>query len=198
MDIKNNSSNSLRIEKQFKNIEDIDSNQYSNQENNNQNQKNEKDLENLNNNNYNNNNYLNKNNYNNKNNSNNNLNNEIDNRNKIPYIENIQNLPINNNIRTPEQNINNMNFQEDNNIDYRLQYALNKLGLNSLINVFLNNNMSFNDLLFLTKDDLNELNLELVQRNRLLIFIKEFSSVAKYYSLDEIKAFFGQNPKFKN
>ena len=91
-----------------------------------------------------------------------------------------------------------MNIEENNNIDYRLQYTLNRLGLSSLMDVFVNNNMSFNDLLFLTKDDLNELNLELVKRNRLLVFIKEFSAVAKNYSLDEIKVFFAQNPKFKN
>ena len=216
VDIKSNNSNSLKNEKQSKNTEDMDSNKYSNQENNNLNQKNENNLDNFNNNyeknnNNNNNNYNNDNNYNNNNNNknfnnnnnninnnfNNAMNNEMNNGNENPYMENIQNIP-NNNKMSQEENINNMNFEEDNMIDYRLQYTLNRLGLNSLMDIFLNNNMSFNDLLFLTKDDLDELNLELVKRNRLLVFIKEFSAVAKNYSLDEIKVFFAQNPKFKN
>ncbi len=80
--------------------------------------------------------------------------------------------------------------------DNRLNYVLNKLGLDSLSHIFEGNHMSFNDILFLSKEDLNELNFKIFQKNRLLSFIEEYSQIAKTYSLSEIKSFFGENHKF--
>jgi hypothetical protein len=87
---------------------------------------------------------------------------------------------------------NNLNESED----IRLNFVMQKLGLESLIHIFKNYHMSFNDLLFLTKDDLNELGLKIFQKNRLLSFIEEYSSKAKNYSLEEIQAFFEENNIF--
>jgi len=91
-------------------------------------------------------------------------------------------------------------MQENNNInehfefeDIRLYYVMEKLGLESLIPIFEQYHMSFNDILFLTKDDLNELGLKIFQKNRLISFIEEYSSKAKNYTLEEIQTFFEEN-----
>ena len=77
--------------------------------------------------------------------------------------------------------------------DIRLNYVMEKLGLESLIPVFEQYHMSFNDILFLTKDDLNELGLKIFQKNRLISFVEEYSSKAKNYTLEEIQKFFDEN-----
>ena len=77
--------------------------------------------------------------------------------------------------------------------DIRLNYVMEKLGLESLIPVFEQYHMSFNDILFLTKDDLNELGLKIFQKNRLISFVEEYSSKAKNYTLEEIEKFFDEN-----
>ena len=96
-----------------------------------------------------------------------------------------QNESINNN----ENNNINMNESED----PRLNYVMQKLGLESLIHIFENYHMSFNDVLFLTKEDLNELGFKIFQKNRLLSFIEEYTAKAKNYTLEEIKEFFEEN-----
>ena len=77
--------------------------------------------------------------------------------------------------------------------DIRLKYVMEKLGLDSLIPIFEQYHMSFNDILFLTKDDLNELGLKIFQKNRLISFIEEYSSQSKNYTLEEIQTFFDKN-----
>ena len=86
-------------------------------------------------------------------------------------------------------NNNNVNESED----IRLNYVMQRLGLESLIEVFENYHMSFNDVLFLSKDDLNELGFKIFQKNRLLSFIEEYTSKAKNYTLEEIQNFFEEN-----
>ena len=70
---------------------------------------------------------------------------------------------------------------------------MGKLGLESLIPIFEQYHMSFNDILFLTKDDLDELGLKIFQKNRLISFIQEYSSKAKNFTREEIQAFFEEN-----
>ena len=77
--------------------------------------------------------------------------------------------------------------------DIRLNYVMEKLGLETLIPVFEQYHMSFNDILFLTKDDLNELGLKIFQKNRLISFVEEYSSKSKNYTLEEIQKFFDEN-----
>ena len=111
--------------------------------------------------------------------------------NKINNQENKENFE--------KQNISNSNNDENNinnNIEYedmRLNYVMIKLGLDSLISIFEQYQMSFNDILFLTNEDLEELGLKIYQKNRLLSFIKEYSSKAKNYTLEEIEKFFEEN-----
>ena len=60
--------------------------------------------------------------------------------------------------------------------DDRLTYTLITLDLGKLIHIFEDNNISFVDMLLLTKEDLIELNLEIFQRNRILNFSKLFTN----------------------
>ena len=92
-----------------------------------------------------------------------------------------------------EEDEDNLNEQED---DDRLSYTLITLGLENLIHIFEENNISFIDLLLLSKEDLIELQLEMFQRNRIFHFAKLFSKYAKNYSISEISDFFGFNKQF--
>lgn len=96
-----------------------------------------------------------------------------------------------NNDNNEDNDINNHNLNDIE--DSRLSFVLQKLGLESLIKVFESYHMSFNDLLFLSKDDLNELGFKIYQKNRLISFIEEYTSKAKNYTLEEIKTFFDEN-----
>ena len=80
--------------------------------------------------------------------------------------------------------------------DDRLTYTLITLDLGNLIHIFEDNNISFVDMLLLSKEDLIELQLEIFQRNRILNFSKLFSKYAKNYSIREISDFFTFNKQF--
>ena len=117
---------------------------------------------------------------------------EMENPNKNEYIGEDKNQENNNYERITinnENNTNDVNKSED----IRLNFVMQKLGLESLIHIFENYHMSFNDVLFLTRDDLNELGLKIFQKNRLISFIEEYTSKAKNYTLEEIQAFFEEN-----
>ena len=92
-----------------------------------------------------------------------------------------------------EEDEDNLNKQED---DDRLSYTLITLGLENLIHIFFFFYISFIDLLFLSKEDLIELQLEMFQRNRIFHFSKLFSKYAKNYSINEISDFFTFNKQF--
>ena len=128
------------------------------------------------------------------NNSNNNQEDEIENNNTEKII--IDNNNKENFEQEQEQIINEDNNNITENIGYediRLNYVMTKLGLESLLPIFEQYHMSFNDILFLTKDDLNELGLKIFQKNRLISFVEEYSSKAKNYTLEEIETFFEEN-----
>ena len=125
------------------------------------------------------------------NNSNNNQENDLENNNTEKIIINKNNE---NYEQEPIINEDNNNITE--NIGYediRLNYVMTKLGLESLLPIFEQYHMSFNDILFLTKDDLNELGLKIFQKNRLISFVEEYSAKAKNYTLEEIETFFEEN-----
>ena len=128
------------------------------------------------------------------NNTNNNQEDEIENNNTEKII--IDNNNKENFEQEQEQIINEDNNNITENIGYediRLNYVMTKLGLESLLPIFEQYHMSFNDILFLTKDDLNELGLKIFQKNRLISFVEEYSSKAKNYTLEEIETFFEEN-----
>jgi len=90
----------------------------------------------------------------------------------------------------------NNNNDDEEEEDDRLTYTLITLDLGELIHIFEENNISFVDMLLLSKDDLKELQLKLYQRNRIHNFSVLFSKYAKNYSISEISDFFGFNQKF--
>ena len=80
--------------------------------------------------------------------------------------------------------------------DARLNFTLSILGLNNLINLFNEKNITFIDLLLLSKESMKELQLEMYQRNRIYNFSMLFTKFAKEYSLEEIKQFFESHKQF--
>lgn len=94
------------------------------------------------------------------------------------------------------ENLNNLiQSNNSNNFDPRLEYVLKILDLENLIHLFNSNKLTFNDILFLSKDDLIEMNICLVPRNRILKFSEVYKHHGKDYSLEEIYDFFA---KFKH
>ena len=78
----------------------------------------------------------------------------------------------------------------------RLIYVLLTLGLGDIIHIFNENNISFIDLLLLSKESLKDLGLEMYQRNRIFTFSTCFNKKAKDYSIREISDFFDCNKQF--
>lgn len=77
--------------------------------------------------------------------------------------------------------------------DNKLSYTLITLGLGHFVNEFTKNMITFNDLLLLTKEDLEELKLAFGPRNRILKFSMIYKKYAKNFNMEELKAFFDRN-----
>ena len=112
-----------------------------------------------------------------------------------PRKNNVQKdlLQIKNNIIAHNNIFHEKNKKEK---DKRLTLVLIKLGLSDLQNLFNEKNISFMDLLLLTKESMKELKLQMYQRNRIFNFSKSFIKFAKDYSMEEISDFFNKNKKF--
>jgi len=80
--------------------------------------------------------------------------------------------------------------------DDRLIYVLITLGLGNLIHIFNAKNLSFTDLLLLSKESLKDFGLEMYQRNRIYNFSTSYNRNAKTYSIKEISDFFNSNKQF--
>ena len=119
---------------------------------------------------------------------NNEINNE-ENINTLNYNKKVLSSPKNN-----DYNIKSIN--KENNEDDRLMYILITLGLGNLIQIFNDKNISFTDLLLLSKESLKNLGLEMYQRNRIYNFSTAFNRNAKTYSIREISEFFDANKQF--
>ena len=116
--------------------------------------------------------------------------NQVNNTNKQNQLE-----EQDNSLEEQENEENNNNFEEDDEDD-RLTYTLITLDLGDLIHIFEENNISFVDMLLLSKEDLKELQLKLYQRNRIHNFSMLFNKYAKNFSISEISDFFSFNQKF--
>jgi hypothetical protein len=84
----------------------------------------------------------------------------------------------------------------DVNRDDRLELALKVMDLESVLGIFNRNKLNFNDMLFLSKEDMIELDLALVGRNRILKFSEAYRAYGKEFSMNEILAFFNKNKSF--
>ena len=117
-------------------------------------------------------------------------------------FKNLNLSPINNKMLSEQENNFNKNKSKKELIrgnkekDERLSFTLSILGLENLINFFNEKNLSFIDLLLLSKESLKELELEMYQRNRIYNFANTFTKYSKYYNMDEILQFFEKHKQF--
>ena len=103
------------------------------------------------------------------------------------------------------QNINNINNNENNNsktvkkenneCDEKVAYVLKVLELESIIDKFSSNFISFNDLFLLRRQDLLEMKVPIGKRNRLLHFLEKYKNIAINYDFNEVKNYLY---KYKN
>ena len=77
--------------------------------------------------------------------------------------------------------------------DPRLKLTFTYLDIESILPIFINNNITFNDLLLLSRSDLIELGLSMIERNRILHFSQQFIKYGKAYTINEISSFFEEN-----
>ena len=106
------------------------------------------------------------------------INDNLTNKNDFNYLNKFD-FSKNDSFGMPIPNKNSKNIKDHQNInnikqinDPRLELTLKYLDINSTIPTFITNNISFNDLLLLSKNDLIELGFSLVERNRILHFLK--------------------------
>ena len=124
------------------------------------------------------------------------FNNDVNNTNKINDMYTDIDINNQNFENDEEQELENNENEEEEDEDDRLTYTLITLDLGNLIHIFEENNISFIDMLLLTKEDLKELQLSLYQRNRIYHFSLLFNKYAKNYSIGEISDFFSFNKQF--
>ena len=80
--------------------------------------------------------------------------------------------------------------------DERLSFTLSILGLSNIMNLFNEKNISFIDLLLLSKETMKELELEMYQRNRLYNFATSFTKFSKNYTMEDLLHFFERHQQF--
>ena len=125
------------------------------------------------------------------------INDNFSNKNDFNYLNKFD-FSKNDSFGLPLQNLNSKNTKENNdninhsNIDPRLELTLTYLDINSTMPTFITNNISFNDILLLSKKDLIDLGFSLVERNRILHFSQEFKRYGKKYNIQEIENFFNE------
>ncbi len=125
------------------------------------------------------------------------VNDNYSNKNDFLYLTKLD-FSKNDSFGLPIQNKNSKNAIEKNNnfnevnMDPRLELTLKYLDIISTLPTFITNNIFFNDLLLLSKNDLIELGFSLVERNRILNFSQEFKKFGKKYNIQEINKFFSE------
>ena len=108
------------------------------------------------------------------------------------YNKFVQNI---NNINNNEGNNSKNNKKECNECDEKVAYVLKVLELESIIDKFSSNFISFNDLFLLRRQDLLEMNVPIGKRNRLLHFLEKYKNIAINYDFNEVKNYLY---KYKN
>ena len=114
--------------------------------------------------------------------------------NKIDFSKNYTNINHNNNQNIDLKIVNNYNNDNKNkiNIDPRLELTLKYLDIMHTLQIFVNNYISFNDLLLLSKKDLIDLGFSLVERNRIFTFSQEYKNFGVKFNISEINDFFNK------
>ena len=126
------------------------------------------------------------------------MNEQLKQNNDQEYIINISNKRNNpqDEAELNEYDNNKREKEQYNGNDDKLNYILVTLGLENLFHIFKENNISFIDLLLLSKESLKELGLEMYQRNRIFKFSSTYNKNAKAYTMKEIFEFFESNKQF--
>ena len=114
--------------------------------------------------------------------------------NKIDFSKNYTNINHNNNQNIDVKIVNNYNNDNKSkiNIDPRLELTLKYLDIMHTLQIFVNNYISFNDLLLLSKKDLIDLGFSLVERNRIFTFSQEYKNFGVKFNISEINDFFNK------
>ena len=109
-------------------------------------------------------------------------------------INNKQNNLLNNDNNIEKKIIKNKNqFNNNPGVDPRLQLTFKYLDIEKILPIFYSNNINFSDLLLLSRKDLINLGLSMIDRNRILYFSKHFLKFGKTYTIEEINLFFQIN-----
>ncbi len=99
-------------------------------------------------------------------------------------------------INYTNENTKNINNNTNNNIDPRIQLIIKYLDTGKITPLL--NNINFNDLLLLSRNDLVNLGLPILERNRILNFSQQFLKYTNNYSIEEINSFFQNNQNLYN
>lgn len=99
-------------------------------------------------------------------------------------------------INNTNENAKNINNNTNNNIDPRIQLIIKYLDIGKITPLL--NNINFNDLLLLSRNDLVNLGLPILERNRILNFSQQFLKYTNNYSIEEINSFFQNNQNLYN
>ena len=114
-------------------------------------------------------------------------------------INNKQNNLLNNDNNIEKKIIKNKNqFNNNPGVDPRLQLTFKYLDIEKILPIFYSNNINFSDLLLLSRKDLINLGLSMIDRNRILYFSNQFLKFGKNYTIDEINLFFKINQNLYN
>jgi hypothetical protein len=79
--------------------------------------------------------------------------------------------------------------------DKKILFILTNLGLENLYSKFKENFITYNDLIFLTKDDFIEMKIPIGPRNRIIHFIEEFNKIENQLDFQELKLFIDEYKK---
>ena len=113
------------------------------------------------------------------------------------YYENPNNINIGNNTyRNKSGNLNNI-ISKINPPDERLIYCIKMLGLTKYYSNFSYKNLTFEEFLALTNEDMTKMRIPKNIQNIVQKFIMDYFNFGNLYTLDEIKNFFRKN-KYKN
>ena len=113
--------------------------------------------------------------------------------NKFDFSKNYSLVNHNNDQNSDTKIVNNYKDDLDKiNVDPRLELTLKYLDIMNTLNIFINNYISFNDLLLLSKKDLIELGFSLVERNRIFTFSQEYKNFGVKFNISEINDFFNK------
>ena len=108
---------------------------------------------------------------------------------KIPYNNNNYEIKIHTSKSCEKAKVSYKNNILDN-YDKRIDYCLKKLNLENFRNIFKENNIGFNELLYTSQKDMNKIKIPKYAQLIIQKFSKDYLQMANLYTLEELKNFF--------